>query len=262
MNYSTVIPESKLKPVVECFWSVTGTDTEQQKIIPDGFPEMIFHFGDPYEIFDQDTKASTQGNILMSGQISRPIVLRATGRSDVFGIKFKPAGIWKLLQVNMSTLKDQVISYTSDVSIQTLYDELKTASAEARIRCVEKFIFSKLNENGFENEIDSVLETIENKKGDVSIEGLCSDHSITQRTLQRIFQQRVGITAKQYARITRFKTVYALLQKPSLTKTDSIYLSGYFDQPHFNKEFREFTDENPEKWFGANNSFSNLFMNR
>ena len=112
------------------------------------------------------------------------------------------------------------------------------------------------------DETDSILSTIETQSGNISIEELCSSHNLTQRTLQRMFQQRIGITAKQYARIIRFKTVYALLQKPSLTKADSVFLSGYFDQPHFNKEFREFTGEHPEKWFGENNSFSNFFMNR
>lgn len=248
--------------MVECYWSVTGTDTEQQKIIPDGFPEMIFHFGDPYEIIDDDNRASTQEKILVSGQLSGPIILRATGRSDVFGIKFKPAGMWKLLKLDMSTLKDRVISYTSDSSLLKVYENLKNASAQDRTKCVEKFLSTELKGDDFEDEVDLILQTIENKKGDVSIEELCEHHTITQRTLQRIFQQRIGITAKQYARITRFKTVYSLLQKPSLTKTDSIFLSGYFDQPHFNKEFREFTNENPEKWFGADNSFSNLFMNR
>jgi AraC-like DNA-binding protein len=262
MNYSTIIPDSQLKTVVECYWCVTGIDTEQQKIIPDGFPEMIFHLGDSYEIFDDNKQPGLQEKILISGQISRAIVLRPTGKSDVFGIKFKPSGMWKVLQVDMNTLKDSVVGYSANKSLQELYQQLKTASAKARIRSVEKFFLSKLSEDAFENEIDPILTTIEKRKGDVSIEELCSHHAITQRKLQRIFQQRVGITAKQYARITRFKTVYSLLQKPSLTKADSVYLSGYFDQPHFNKEFREFTGQHPEKWFAENNAFSNLFMNR
>lgn len=261
MNYSTIIPDLKVQSIVECYWVVSGDDTEEQKIIPDGFPEIIFHFGDPYEIFDDTGRAATQERILISGQLSKPIMLKPTGRSDVFGIKFKPAGIWKLLAMDMSRIKDEVVSLEKDETLRELYNELRPLSAEERVRCVENFILSK-RKYVDADETDAILISIENQKGNISIEDLCSDHNLTPRTLQRIFQQRIGITAKQYARIVRFKTVYALLQKPSLTKSDSIFLSGYFDQPHFNREFREFTQENPEKWFGESNSFSNFFMNR
>lgn len=261
MNYSTIIPNASVQTVVECYWAVDGVDTEQQKIIPDGFPEIIFHFGDAYRIFDGDGNNQMQQCILISGQLSKPIRLQPTGRSDVFGIKFKPSGIWKLLGVDMSTIKDEVVSFTHDETMLALHEELKPLSTEERVRSVEDYILTRLKYSE-PDESDAILSTIETQKGNVSIEELCQANHLTPRTLQRLFQQRIGITAKQYARIVRFKTVYALLQKSSLTKADSIFLSGYFDQPHFNKEFREFTQENPEKWFGERNAFSNFFMNR
>lgn len=261
MNYSTIIPNTSVQTVVECYWFVSGTDTEEQKIIPDGFPEIIFHFGDAYELRDPNGSAVLQEKILVSGQLSKPILLKPTGISDVFGIKFKPAGIWKLLGIDMSTIKDEVIAFTHQPGLVELYRELESLSAEERVRTTEAFISSKIAYVD-SDETDSVLSTIHASQGNVSIDDICEQHHITPRTLQRIFQHRIGVTAKQYARIVRFKTVYSLLQKPSLTKSDSVFLSGYFDQPHFNREFREFTQENPAKWFGDNHTFSNFFMNR
>lgn len=261
MEYSTIIPNTSVQTVVECYWIVSGTDTEEQKIIPDGFPEIIFHFGDAYQLTDASGRTALQEKILISGQLSKPILLKPTGRSDVFGIKFKPAGIWKLLGTDMGAIRDDVISFTHDGSLVELYLELESLSAEERVRTTESFITSKVV-YADSDETDAILSTIEARHGNLSIEEICEQHHITPRTLQRIFQQRIGVTAKQYARIVRFKTVYALLQKPSLTKSDSVFLSGYFDQPHFNREFREFTQENPEKWFRDNHSFSNFFMNR
>jgi AraC-like DNA-binding protein len=262
MNYSTFIPNANLQHVIECYWSVDGNDTEQQKIIPDGFPEIIFHFGDRYELIDENGVASLQEKMLVSGQISRPILLRATGSSNVFGIKFKPAGIWRLLGFDMSKIKDRVIPL-ADVYNPALqwYNVLARSIKEQRVKIAGELLLAELkSSNG--DDVSLIIKTIEERKGNVSIEEICERHRLSPRKLQRMFQQQVGITAKQYSRIVRFRTVYALLQKPSLTKTDSLYLSGYFDQPHFNREFREFTNENPEKWFADNNAFSNLFMNR
>lgn len=263
MNYSTIIPDSSLQHLIECFWFVEGDDTAQQKIIPDGFPEIIFHFADRYELIDSNGIPSLQERILISGQISQPILLRATGRSDVFGIKFKPTGVWNSLRIDMSEIKDRVIPLRgSDWKVSGLYDILANSTTEHRIKLMEDFLVTQLKSPPSIDEVSLIVKTIEKEKGNISIDNLCDIHNVTPRKLQRLFQQQVGITAKQYARIVRFRTVYALLQKPSLTKSDSLYLTGYFDQPHFNKEFREFTNENPEKWFAENNAFSNLFMNR
>lgn len=263
MKYSTNIPDSRLNCAIECYWFVDGDDTSQQKIIPDGFPEIIFHFGDSYELISENGIASRQETMLISGQISRPILLRATGRSDVFGIKFKPAGIWNLFRVNMSALKNQVIPLRDvDMSIPNLYNTLLPLGNSERVKHIEKFLLAALKPMNSADEISPIIKTIEDANGNISIDVLCEQHNITPRKLQRLFHQQVGVTAKQYARIVRFRTVYALLQKPSLTKSDSLYVTGYFDQPHFNKEFREFTNDNPEKWFAENNAFANLFMNR
>lgn len=261
MNYSTIIPKSSLQHLVECFWFVDGDDTEEQKIIPDGFPEIIFHFGDPYELRESGGIASRQEKILLSGQIMRPILLRPTGRSNVFGIKFKPAGIWNLFRVNMSELKNRVVPLNLVTTLPShFYETLLSASVEQRVHIAEEFML-EISTSTYDD-ISTILKTIEKTKGDLSIEALCEKHNITARKLQRLFQHQVGVTAKQYARIVRFRTVYALLQKPMLTKADSLYLTGYFDQPHFNREFREFTNESPEMWFSKNHEFSNLFMNR
>ncbi|HEY0652667.1 MAG TPA: helix-turn-helix domain-containing protein [Chryseosolibacter sp.] len=262
MNYSTIIPDPPLKDVVECYWTVTGNETEEQKIVPDGFPEIIFHFGDVYELADGDGAFIQQARMIMSGQISRPIVLRPRGRSDVFGIKFRPTGIWKLFGVHMSDVKDCVVALDKRAPIASIYDSLQVASDEQRIKIAGDFLCKYLKSSVSTDDASVVVKSIELKRGNVSMGELCDMHNISARTLQRIFQRQVGVTAKQYSRLVRFRTAYAMLQKPLLTKGDALFLTGYFDQPHFNKEFREFTHENPETWFANNHAFSNLFMNR
>jgi AraC-like DNA-binding protein len=263
MEYSTFIPDSDISTIVECYWSVVGRDTEKQKIIPDGFPEIIFHFGDPYELLSAHGHFEKQGSILLSGQISRPIVLRATGQSDVFGIKFRPAAIWKLFRINMSEFRDRVVPLDpSENNLAAQYEFLKTESIDNRVDILNNHLRSVTRSNFQENEIVDIIKTIEQRHGNVLVDELCSMHNISLRRMQRSFNQQIGITAKQYCRLARFKMVYSLLQKPSLTTSDSVFLTGYFDQPHFNKEFREFTDDNPANWFSKENAFSNLFLNR
>lgn len=263
MKYSTFIPDTDLVHVVDCYWSVEGLSTEKQKIIPDGFPEIIFHFGQPYKIMVEGGKFQRQGNCLISGQLSKPIVLEATGRSEVFGIKFHADAIWRLFGINMRMLRDRVADlHDIEVRLAELHPHLECLVTEDRIVFMNNFIRSAKNNLSQPGELRHVLKKIDDQRGKITVEELCLTHQIPSRKLQRMFTEQIGITPKQYCRLARFKAVYALVQQPTLDKHDSLFIAGYFDQPHFNKEFREFTSENPEQWFSKSNGFANFFMNR
>ena len=111
MQFERIIPPLELKNLIECYWTVEGDDPSPriQKIIPDGFPEVIFHFGDPYRIKLLD-RWETQDKNLLAGQITKFFFLQNTGRSEILGIKFKPQGLAHLFNIPMHTLTDKVVN--------------------------------------------------------------------------------------------------------------------------------------------------------
>ena len=52
MSFQRIPPPAELKNIIECYWIVENDDPSpvEEKIIPDGFAELIFHYGDPYQI--------------------------------------------------------------------------------------------------------------------------------------------------------------------------------------------------------------------
>ena len=94
MNFQRVEPSDVLRPFIECYWQIESDDASEQiqKIIPDGFPEMIFHYRNPYCIKLKD-HWEQQSSFLLGGQIRKYFHLKNTGPSGVFGVKFKPADI-------------------------------------------------------------------------------------------------------------------------------------------------------------------------
>jgi len=52
MQFKRIEPPFNLRNLLECYWVVTSESKTSvlQKMIPDGFPEIIFHFGDPYNL--------------------------------------------------------------------------------------------------------------------------------------------------------------------------------------------------------------------
>ena len=144
MNYSTFVPNSSLHAWVECYWAVEGMDTSIQKIIPDGYSELIFHLGDPYDFITGDMVAS-QSAAIIAGQISRPIFLKPQGRSDVIGIKFKPTGLWQLTGLRMSHVANEatdfmdILSPLSTVIYQKLFE---TENIQERLNSVDRVLLS------------------------------------------------------------------------------------------------------------------------
>jgi AraC-like DNA-binding protein len=265
MQYSTFIPHIKLQTVVECYWSVEGSDVLTQKIIPDGFTEIVFHFGDAYSVSSEGTTASMQPYFIIAGQLTKPIFLTPSGRSDVFGIKFKPTGIWKLFACDMTPLTNHTGDLRSVLGeeVSTLWERIALEKSDPeKIGIIENYLLEKATASGKTDQLDAIVEAIQECHGQLNVGELASKYNMSTRTMERVFQERIGLSAKQFARLNRFTHVFKLLQQPELTKAEATYLSGYFDQAHFNKEFREFAGENPEAYFKKNHAFSNFFLNR
>lgn len=238
MEYSRFVPNPLLRNLVECYWIVEGYDTSVQKIVPDGCSELIFHFGDAYKISDTAIPDTLQSFSIAAGQIDKPIFLKPTGLSGVLGIKFKPLGMWKLLGCDMYLLRNQTydLGEVLDIRIDNIVGQIRDSTTnEQRIVAVEAFLTGRLTvlKNG--DELTPVIHEIEKTKGQVSIHDLSAHHKISSRKIERLFLQQVGVSAKLYARLIRFSNVYNLLQQPALSKAEATYLSGYFDQAHFNK---------------------------
>jgi transcriptional regulator GlxA family with amidase domain len=66
------------------------------------------------------------------------------------------------------------------------------------------------------------------------------EHKVGARTLERRFIAAMGITPKQYARIVRFKHSYQRVMSGRQPGEGKMHLEGYYDESHFNREFKEF----------------------
>lgn len=92
MLYLQKKPVNKLSSLIKSFWMIdseSDATITQEKIIPDGYPEMIFHYRKPYRI-NIDGEWNTQNKYLIAGQIRKYFLLENTGALGMFAIKFQP----------------------------------------------------------------------------------------------------------------------------------------------------------------------------
>jgi len=89
-----------------------------------------------------------------------------------------------------------------------------------------------------------------------SIQEISEKVNISQRQLERKFAELIGVSPKQYLRLTRIKKVIQMIEhNQSLNLTDIAYYCGYFDQAHFIKDFKHITDQTPSSYINERQKF-------
>src|SRR5262249_8170820 len=82
---------------------------------------------------------------------------------------------------------------------------------------------------------------------DGHVGNVVAETGYSHRRFIGLFHAAVGLTPKRYCRVLRFRRAPA--PRPDEPPRVALALAaGLTDQPHFNREFREFTGVSPERY--------------
>lgn len=267
MIFKRIPPGKGLEKWIECYWIMENDDPQPctQKILPDGFPEIIFHYGDPYRICLRDTWEQ-QSRQLLAGQISSHFLLENTGRSGVLGIKAKPAALSHLFQLDMQQYTDKVVDLEQTIGnrLQMLYpDGVERVDHDQWIEACNHTFLQLLQQQDVQTTlVDDVVEMIIARNGMITISDIRERLGVGERQLERLFKKQVGLTPKYFARVIRFSTIFRLIEQGDSGWAGLAYESGYYDQSHFIRNFKAFTGEDPSRYGFDEKNMANFFLKR
>jgi AraC-like DNA-binding protein len=243
---------------VKCIWSLESDraiyNAPWERILPDGCVELVFHFRDPFRTHFPKRKSAVQPQSFVVGQMNGFLEIVPAGRIGLIAVRFYARGAYLFFPRSL----DQVAAGVVD-----LREVLKTCAAEwtdrvalvggmtARARIVEETLLASLRENGrYDRMVDRCLQLIETAAGQSSVAQLASEIGASGRQLVRRFHKAVGMSPKEFSRVSRFLYVLRCLrERKHQTLTETALACGYFDQAHFNHEFREFAGITPGELF-------------
>lgn len=264
MHFDRVRPSPELSAHVEWFWGMRSDSPkpERQKIVPDGLPETIFHFGDPYKIHLHG-RWRRQARSLFGGQMKRYFFLENTGKADMFGITWRPAAPTHIFGLNMKDYADRVVPLSQVAGpLNSLAERLIPHSDfDKRVEVAEQFLKPHLPGNGV-LPIDRCLHVLFRDHGTSPVEQVCRETGLNERQMQRLFQRYIGLSPKFYSRILRFSHLFTLIKEGKSTWSDVVYLSGYYDQPHFIRDFKAFTGEDPTRFSYRDETLTDFFTRK
>ena len=88
-------------------------------------------------------------------------------------------------------------------------------------------------------------ERLTRSRGQLAVEALAAELSCSRRHLAARFRDHVGVSPKAAARVIRFHAAVRRLSAGGGRWADIALDCGYYDQPHLNRDFREFAGITP-----------------
>lgn len=231
-------PAADLAWAIERYWTVawdlTGQPPHIQETLPYPCVNLVFE----------------PGATAVFGVVRCRFERRLEGRGRVFGVKFKPGGFHPLLGRAVSSLTDRALTLDQafgdpvdlDARVLRAIDDVPTVIGE-----IEAFFRPRLGR------FDPVVARI-----NLLIDRIVADHQILRvddlvglagtgaRSLQRLFGRYVGVGPKWV--IGRYRLHEAAERLAAGGRIDLAQMAqdlGYFDQPHFIRDFRRLVGRAP-----------------
>jgi AraC-like DNA-binding protein len=267
MEYREFDPVAALAPYVDRLWTLVGPadagDADGQVILPDGRPELVLHFGDPFERVGPGGPAR-QASVLLAGQLIEQLVLRPTGRVAALGVRFHPFGAAACVAVP----QQELVGCTP--AIDDLSPRLSASLARVRSQTDDVFEAVALVQEALTAHIDGAridvrirraAGLIERSNGRLSIETVASTVGTSRRHLERQFLHTVGLGPKRLARVARFQRALRLIRRETPRSGAATAAScGYADQSHFIREFRRLAGSAPSEHLLKQGELTGFFV--
>ncbi len=161
-------------------------------------------------------------------------------------VYFKPLGIFHFWdEIKFEPRQYAITDYQpySDYIIE-MEKILNIEERELQIVQLEQYWLSKYKPKDLQL-IEAILNDIENN---LRISEIADKFNMSRQYLHKMFFRSLGKSPAEYRKTHRFKSIIDNY-KTEKKFTELSYNNSFFDQPHFNKNFKELTGVNPSSFF-------------
>ena len=220
-------------------------------IYPTGEMQMLFHFGVPFLNVTDELSVRSQKQYTLHGQNIKPGKIKACTNSGMIGAVFYPYSASAFIKFPLNEIAGMEMDVLDVFSSWRNYDDqyLNTLTINGKISVIEEFLLGQLEINSSDryNLVKMFINDIHKKNGTGNISGLYKKFELNEKKAERLLKTYVGMSPKKYFDIARIQ--YAVEQ---LYKSDSLTVvacrSGYYDQSHFTRKFKEHTGITPTEF--------------
>jgi len=248
MKVHQFLPSDVLKPFVNRFLVTESEGDLTRQLLPGTAPVMALRFKGA--IYLNNSHNNLGFGITGMSKVARPVYY--TSGSAVLLVLFNEGGATAFI----NTPLNEFLGLTTNLDtvfpigqVQRLEENLETIQTHAeRIAAVETFLITQLKRNGKDPMISKAVDIIKSTSGNYKIKDLAATLNINIDSFEKRFRSQIGTSPKHFSSIIRIRSVISTYQShQNLTAVSQE--TGFFDQAHFNRDFKTFTGESPGQFF-------------
>lgn len=245
MKFYKVLPQQVLKDYVKYFWILeydsVNHDILDFKTLPDGVPSIIFIDHQEHKI---QSEYDITSPIYVYGQYSKFTNQRMKGSFRIIGVYLQPMSLKALFNIDAFELYNCSLPL-EDIVSQDVLEQLGNANTtEDKIFILSEFIKKLILKTNYDcHKAHFIINSFKRGK---SLQEVQNEMKISERSLERFMKMHIGLSPKLFSRIIRFQnSLDTLRTNDKFTLTEIAYHNEYFDQAHYNKDFKCFVGCTP-----------------
>jgi AraC-like DNA-binding protein len=235
-------------------WADAPIDRPQLPVV---MVPVIFNLGPLWEIGAPDVPWGTPRvyDSFLAGLHDGIATTRSGGNAACLQINLTPLAAHLLLGQPTVELANRTLAFEDLLGApgRDLIDQLRAAPNWARrFQLIDRFLLARLAGGAVRGETAFALQRLEASHGKVAIGAIADDLGLSRKRLISHFQAEIGLAPKTIARLYRFNRMLALLAAPKKRGLAELAdLAGYYDQAHFNRDFRDFARTTPGEYLAT-----------
>jgi AraC-like DNA-binding protein len=180
-------------------------------------------------------------------------VVEHAGYACGLEIHFTPLGARRFLGMPGAELTNRIVELSdvfpeADLLVEELYG---LPSWEARFDRLEQVVLARAHAAPLlPPAVEFAWRRLCDSHGGAAVGDIAGELGCSRRHLSKSFGTELGLPPKALARVLRFQRAVGLLRAGG-ELADVAYTCGYYDQPHFNRDFRALAGVTPSEFLRA-----------
>ena len=249
-------PDGRLSEFVDCLWihEGYGGSHARERVLPTVTVDLVFSHR-----ADHGVAAS------LAGPRSECVELDTSVPFTACGVHFKPGGAHPFLTEPANEFHNQILNLDDlwGPLAQRIQDQVWEArTPEARLRVLETALRSRMSHDRAPHAaVSYAIGVIDRSQGARPIAEIVGRLGLSTRRFLDLFQGEVGLSPKAFSRMRRFEAALdSIATTDDVDWTDVALSCGYFDQAHFNHDFRAFCGVSPSEYLRMRASRTHLIV--
>jgi AraC-like DNA-binding protein len=248
MIHQEFMPPDELRDTIKCFWYNSREYGEQIsgfEVIPDGYAEIIFHFGSGCSIAQNEGLQKLPSPFIM-GLLNQPAFFYAKGRLEIIGVRCFPWTVFDLLGLPSGRDGMRIIEHPIANLQSGLRESVLAGKIPEALALLTQYFLNARSRVGTDTMLFKAGIAMTAANGTMPVKQVAAAAHATIRTLERKFKRSAGFSVKDVSALMRFEQVRNRLWLHPESNLAGLALElGYTDQSHLSREFKRFSGATP-----------------